>query len=249
MQGRRREQEILGRKASTVTGCRQRQKVLAGCFLPQSEFMKYRVGRYFYSITIVFMSEIEEIRSSARQGDADAQFRMGLIYDNGDGVKRDPVVAANWYRFAAEQGHARGQLHLGLILNAGDTALERDDTDAAQWFLKAAEQGLADAQFNLALMYYNAEGVEQNDPEAFRWFQTAAEQGHPKAQFNLGAMYANGHGVEQNNAEVYKWWLLAIMQGDPNANENLEMIRDKLSAEDADAAQAAAVDWFNSFQK
>lgn len=195
------------------------------------------------------MSQFEQLHTAARQGDAEAQFRAGVAYDNGDGVKRDPVAAANWYRFAAEQGYALAQLHLGLMLNAGDTALERDDADAARWFRKAAEQGLADAQFNLGLMYYNAEGVEQSDQEAFRWFESAASQGHAKAQFNLGALYANGHGVERNTVEVYKWWLLAVMQGDPNANENIESIREQLSPEEIESAQAAAVERFNSFQQ
>jgi TPR repeat protein len=193
------------------------------------------------------MTEFRQLQVAARSGDAEAQFKLGVACDNGEGVKRDPVAAANWYRFAAEQGHGLAQLHLGLMLNSGDTALERDDADAARWYLKAAEQGLADAQFNLALMHYNAEGIEQDDHAAFQWFEAAARQGHAKAQFNLGALYANGHGVERDNVEGYKWCLLAVMQGDFNANENIEMIRQQLSADEVESAQAAAVEWFNRF--
>jgi TPR repeat protein len=195
------------------------------------------------------MTEFERLQVAAQAGDVEAQYKLGMTYDNGEGVKRDPVAAANWYRFAAEQGYELAQLHLGLMLNTGDTAFERDDADAARWFLKAAEQGLADAQFNLALMHYNAEGIEQDDRAAFRWFEAAARQGHAKAQFNLGALYANGHGVEKDNIEAYKWWLLAVMQGDFNANENIETIREQLSAEEVESAQAAVVDWFNAFHE
>lgn len=192
------------------------------------------------------MTSFSLLHDRARQGDAEAQFQLALCYDNADGVPRDPVAAANWYRFAAEQGHGQAQLHLGVMLNDGDVGFERDDVDAARWFLKAAEQGVADAQFNLAVMYYNAEGVEQSDAEAARWFQAAAEQGHARAQFNLGALYANGHGVSQDFAAAYQLWLQASLQGHPGATESLDLIRERLSTEQADAAQAAAVDWFNS---
>ena len=191
------------------------------------------------------MNDIASLQSLAAQGDTEARFQLGVCYDNAQGVSRDPVAAANWYRFAAEQGHGLAQLHLGLMLNAGDVGFERDDIEAAKWFLKAAEQDVADAQFNLGLMYYNAEGVEHSDVEAFRWFSAAAGQAHAKAQFNLGALYANGHGVEQSFPEAYRLWLMAGMQGDENANANLEMMRGKVSAGEAEASQAAAVEWFN----
>lgn len=191
------------------------------------------------------MNDIASLHSRAAQGDAEARFQLGVRYDNADGVPRDPVAAANWYRFAAEQGHGLAQLHLGLMLNAGDVGFERDDVDAARWFERAAQQGVADAQFNLALLYYNAEGVDQSDAIAYQWFAAAAAQGHARAQFNLGALFANGHGVEQNFPAAYRFWLMASMQGDANANENLAMIRDKLSTAEAEASQAEAVEWFN----
>jgi TPR repeat protein len=194
------------------------------------------------------MTDIKALHAQARSGDPEAQFALGVCYDNADGVPRDPVAAANWYRFAADSGHALAQFHLGLMLNAGDVGFERDDEEAAIWFRKAAEQGIADAQFNLGLMYYNAEGVEQDDAAAFRWFSQAAEQGHAKACFNLGALYVNGHGVSVDNAAAYRLWLMASMQGDPNANANLAMLRQRLSAEQAEVIQAAVVEWFNEQQ-
>jgi hypothetical protein len=197
-------------------------------------------------IALLNMPDISMLQVAARQGSSEAQFQLALRFDNAEGVPRDPVAAANWYRFAAEQRHALAQFHLGLMLHAGDVGLARDDRAAANWFARAAEQGLADAQFNLGLMYYNAEGVEQSDTLARNWFHAAAEQGHAKAQFNLGALYANGQGVEQNYPEAYKLWLLAIMQGDANAHANIAMLRGKLTDEEAVIAQAEAVDWTNA---
>ena len=50
-------------------------------------------------------------RLAADQGDAAAQFNLGVMYDNGRGVLKDEAEAVRWYRLAAEQGDAdaRGQ--------------------------------------------------------------------------------------------------------------------------------------------
>jgi hypothetical protein len=54
-------------------------------------------------------------RKSAEQGNADAQFNLGLSYDNGLGVTKDEAEAVKWYRKAAEQGNANAQSNLGFM--------------------------------------------------------------------------------------------------------------------------------------
>ena len=51
----------------------------------------------------------------AEQGDADAQFNLGVMYDEGDGVPQDYKEAFKWYRLAAEQGDAFAQFELGVM--------------------------------------------------------------------------------------------------------------------------------------
>ena len=51
---------------------------------------------------------ITEIRRQAEQGDVDAQFNLGFMYVEGQGVLQDDAEAARWLRLAAEQGHAAG---------------------------------------------------------------------------------------------------------------------------------------------
>ena len=46
-------------------------------------------------------------RKAAEQGDADAQFNLGVMYAKGVGVPKDASQAVTWFRKAAEQGHAR----------------------------------------------------------------------------------------------------------------------------------------------
>ncbi len=123
-------------------------------------------------------------RAAAEQGDVVAQYLLGLAYDTGEGVERDPREAMRWYRKAAEQGDAEAQYNLGLAYDIGE-GVERDPREAMRWYRKAAEQGDAEAQYNLGLAYDAGEGVERDPREAMRWYRKAAEQGHAWAEAKL----------------------------------------------------------------
>jgi TPR repeat protein len=53
-----------------------------------------------------YQTALTEFRKAAEQGDADAQFNLGWMYADGQGVLQDFKTAVTWYRQAAEQGHA-----------------------------------------------------------------------------------------------------------------------------------------------
>ena len=55
----------------------------------------------------------------AAQGNANAQFRLGLMHYNGDGVVQDHKEAVKWYRLAADQGNALAQNNLGTMYESG----------------------------------------------------------------------------------------------------------------------------------
>ena len=74
---------------------------------------------------------------SAEQGDAGAQFNLGIIYDNGKGVKQDFGEAVAWYRKAAEQGHAGAQFNLGFMYDNG-RGVEENHSEAVAWYRKGA---------------------------------------------------------------------------------------------------------------
>ena len=63
-----------------------------------------------------FATALRGFRSYAAQGDASAQFNLGLMYDNGKGVPENDAEALRWYRLAAVQGHAAAQLNLGVSI-------------------------------------------------------------------------------------------------------------------------------------
>jgi TPR repeat protein len=122
--------------------------------------------------------DIETLRKAAEAGDAAAQFKLGVMYDNGNGVAEDFAEALKWYRKAAEQGHAVAQNNLGEMYYNGKGVPE-DNAEAFKWFRKAAEQRHAFAQFALGLG-----GVPQDDVAAYAWYSVAAASGHDKGREN-----------------------------------------------------------------
>lgn len=85
---------------------------------------------------------------AAEQGYADAQFNLGLMYANGEGVPQDMEQAVELFKKAAEQGHVDAQNNLGAMYFTGE-GVARDEKKAIEWFEKAAAQGNEDARANL----------------------------------------------------------------------------------------------------
>ena len=158
--------------------------------------------------------------AKAKAGDPNAQLALGVIYENGKGVKQNYAEAVYWYRKSAEQGNIIAQDNLGVMYENG-RGVGQDYVEALKWYRKAAEQGRANAQCNLGLMYENGRGVEQDYVESVKWYRKAAEQGHARAQNNLGVKYENGRGVGQDYVEAVKWYRKAAEQGNAYAQCNI----------------------------
>jgi uncharacterized protein len=99
-------------------------------------------------------------RALADQGVAMAQFNLGVMYDDGQGVSRDDVAASSLYRKAADQGHAKAQSNLGFMYFSG-RGVPQNYGEAIKWFRKAADQGEAAAEYKLGVMYDNGHGVQR----------------------------------------------------------------------------------------
>jgi len=167
-----------------------------------------------------YAAAIVEFRPLAEQGNAFAQYSLGRIYDEGEGVPQDYGQAIAWYRKAAEQGLVEAQFNLGSMYFAGHGA-PQDYAQAIAWFRKAAEQGGATPQYILGRMYESGQGVPQDYGQAIVWYRKAAEQGMPDAQYSLGSMYDQGEGVLQDYVQALAWYRKAAEQGSANAQELL----------------------------
>jgi uncharacterized protein len=86
-------------------------------------------------------------RKAAEQGDAFAQYNLGIMYANGRGAPQDYAVAVEWYRRAADQGLADAQFNLGDMYYSG-RGVPQDNVMAYMWFDLAAAQGREKAGTN-----------------------------------------------------------------------------------------------------
>jgi TPR repeat protein len=117
---------------------------------------------------------IEIWQPLAAQGDADAEFWLGALYDQGRGVPQSHETAARMYLKAAEQGQANAQFNLGQMYEAAE-GVDRDYrwVTAAAWYRRAAEQGYRSAQGNLGALYVTGRGVQRDLVEAYKWLALA----------------------------------------------------------------------------
>jgi uncharacterized protein len=165
-----------------------------------------------------YSTALRLFRPLADHGNAQAQYKIGLMYYSGEGVTQNPAEAARWFRRAADQGSPDAQHYLGMMYEDGN-GVPKDLAEAAKWIRKAAEQGSMYAQRDLASKYYHGEGVAQDRTEAAKWLGKAADQGESVSQSLLGDMYSKGEGVPQNNILAYKWLSLSADRFPDNAKK------------------------------
>ena len=91
------------------------------------------------------VEKVKSYRKAAEQGNAKAQYNLGVCYENGYGVEKNYFKAVKWYRKAAEQGLADAQNNLGVCYYFG-YGVEKNYSEAVKWWRRAAEQGNAKAQ-------------------------------------------------------------------------------------------------------
>jgi localization factor PodJL len=138
--------------------------------------------------TVVNLPEaVKFLTQAAEKGQAVAQYRLGTLYERGQGVAADPARAAHWYQLAANQGNRKAMHNLAVSYASG-AAGKKNMAEAARWFAKAAALGLSDSQFNLAVLYERGDGVPQSLLDAYKWYSIAAAQGDAESKTRIGVL-------------------------------------------------------------
>jgi hypothetical protein len=88
----------------------------------------------------------DEIIKLAHDGDAEAQFNLGLMYEMGMGVGKDAEESYEWYRKSANQNHAKSQYNVGVYLAIGK-GVKKNVEEAKEWILKANRNGYSGGIF------------------------------------------------------------------------------------------------------
>jgi len=102
----------------------------------------YLGGLYFEEEN--FKEGLKFFEESAKQGNYDAMFDLGVLYMEGEVVKQDEKKAFDFFKASAEKGDAGSQFYLGVFYKEGKV-VEQSDSQAKFWFEAAADQGDEDA--------------------------------------------------------------------------------------------------------
>jgi hypothetical protein len=165
-----------------------------------------------------------ELRYAAEQGHPMALWKIGRMYAEGDGIKRDDLKAFEYFsRLASENSEeaphtpqarfvASAFVSLGSYYLTGipNTAVKRDVARARDMFSYAASYfSDPDGQYHLARMYLEGVGVTKDPRLASRWLSLAAHKGQHHAQALLGQMLFRGEDVSRQAAAGLMWLTLA----------------------------------------
>lgn len=143
-----------------------------------------------------YATALREWQPLAKQGHAVAQYNLGLLYANGQGVPKDDAQARQWYEKAAVQGHAAAQVNLGSLYDYG-RGVPQDFKMAVKWYRRSANQGNDLAQRRLGLLYERGDGVPQDYVQAYMWYKLGAANGGKS-----GAVLRDALAIRMNSDQL-----------------------------------------------
>lgn len=163
------------------------------------------------------------VTKAAEAGNAVAQLRLALMYDQGDGVPRSVTTAMQWYLRAAAQGEPESQVQLGIAYEAGHYGFPENWDLAAKLYQASAMQGWRKGQFEFGRAYQFGMGVPQDRQQAIVWYRKAAANGDPDGKYwaqwlsdptnNIGFRDDVERGIVMDVAGRMQF---AVGAGDPN---------------------------------
>jgi TPR repeat protein len=122
------------------------------------------------------------VRRAAEAGNAVAQLRLALMYDQGDGVPQSAKTALQWYQRAAALGEPESQNQVASFYELGEGVEENWDL-SARLRQASASQGWMKGEFSFARAFQFGIGVPQSRPQAIAWYQKSSAQGNAQATY------------------------------------------------------------------
>lgn len=176
-------------------------------------------------VTVPQETSLSALQYAAEGGHPIAQWKLGRMYANGDGVAQDDLRAFEYFSRIANahaedspsapqaQVVANAFVALGRYYLSGipNSRIKPDHDRAREMFSYAASYfGNADAQYDLARLYLKTPDASREDFRyGARWLGLAAQKGQHEAQALLGQMLFNGDRLPRQAARGLMWLTLA----------------------------------------
>ena len=178
----------------------------------------------------------------AEGGDADSQFRLGVRYTNGSGLRQDYARAAHWFELASAKGHHNSEYMLAIAHSTG-RGTNIDQGRALELFTRAATAGHVRSQYQLGEAYANGRGAAKDLMWASMWYEKAALQKHPEALFSLGAFRAAGLDGKADQNQAWLWFDLAARLAHPLAAQVRDRIATTMTSSALSQVEKRADNW------
>ena len=149
-----------------------------------------------YENKLNFEDAVLWYKKAINAGNSNAMYKAGLLYVQGRGVTRSPLMAVKLFDKAASLGH------LGSVSCAAYFAFNVELKIAYNWNSKMADQGNKEAMTRLGLIYDQGLGVAVDYPRAFKLYQQAAKLNEKEALTIMGSMYLHGRGFGKTCASA-----------------------------------------------
>jgi TPR repeat protein len=141
----------------------------------------------FRSKNITLEKTSKFLQDKANNGNALAQYKLGLQWIKKGKNQKNYLKAATWFKLAAVQGLKEAQYSLGVLYDTG-VGLEKDESQAFLWYHAAASNHHPMAQFNIANLYLVRASGKEDFESALSWFELASKNGVDEASHNVSIL-------------------------------------------------------------
>ncbi|ARU54502.1 hypothetical protein OLMES_0398 [Oleiphilus messinensis] len=152
-----------------------------------------------------FSEIINKLEVAANSGDSSAMFELGRIYEMGQGVDKDLLIALDWYRRAEQESFATSPPVI-FFENQNGTDSELSQTDMLNRLIEDGSSDDGETQFKVAKSYdFNLHGI-QSGADAIKWYTKAAENNHQYSQLLMGYFLCRGIYVAPDKKLANEWF-------------------------------------------
>jgi len=200
------------------------------------------------SVAVSAFAENEDLFSKVKQlaekEDAEAQYHLGMFYNNGIGTPQNIQLAFEWFQKSAAGNDPLGNYKLGCYYSGqGQGFVDIDHEKAIRYKSIAAKAGYRLAQHDVAGMLFNKGDTE----EAIRWLKVAGDQGDFDSLYALFNIYYLGKNIEKNNLSAYLYLNLAATiatsEMPPQIKSIMSELSTKISADEKNKADKIISEW------
>ncbi|MDO5518613.1 MAG: tetratricopeptide repeat protein, partial [Clostridium sp.] len=169
----------------------------------------FKVGKIYEDENLI-SEAVDTYQQGHEQGDLKCTQRLGVMYYNGEGVKRDLNKAIDYMEIAAEKKAPHAMYVLGIAYLRLNRFKEKTEEISKRLFEEAYKLKSPYAAEYLAFISLNEynEGKEINKKKLLEYIDFGSENGLPESIFQYGYIYENGIAVEKDDEKAYYYYSL-----------------------------------------